>query len=356
MRVVHSVLDGGDLACAWDRFVEGHPLGWVTHLTAWKRILENSFRNIRAHFAILTDNASGEIAGGIPVYVSESWIKGKRLVSIPLATLSDPLVPATDGAGLLWNCLRQLQAETSSAYIEIRTCGCDPAVFRDLASDPVCDYKSHSLSLDSDLDSIFGRFHRTSIRHSIQRGEKAGLQAIESLDVDRFFGLYHHTRKRLGLPTLPKRFFEEIIRNLGESGRAGIVAATFNGEWVAAVLLLKWKARVSADALGWTEKFERLSPGCFVFWHAIRLAHERGYKIFDFGRTHKLNTGLMDHKRRWGTSVNDLPIYYVAKPAGAVINRGESAVGSSRILRNIVRYGPDPIAHLLGRLWYNHLA
>jgi CelD/BcsL family acetyltransferase involved in cellulose biosynthesis len=355
-QVIDSPLSG-DMARNWDKFVESHPLGWVTHLTGWKRVLEESFQNIRAHCLMLLDSASGEIVAGIPIYVSESWIKGKRLVSIPLATLCDPLVSETEGLDLLWNRLRLLQTETSSSYVEIRASRCDPAILHGVATETIFDYKSHSLSLDSDLDSILMRCHRTSIRHSIQRGTKAGLETVETCrDIDKFFELYHRTRKRLGLPTLPRRFFEAIIDHLGNAGKASLLAATLEGKWIAALLLLKWKGRVSADALGWEAEYDRLSPGCFVFWHAIRLAHEQGYKVFDFGRTHKSNIGLMDHKRRWGTQVSDLPIYYITESPRSLINRGESSVPGSFLIRDIIRFGPAPLARLLGSFWYNYLA
>jgi hypothetical protein len=75
----------------WDAFVANHPYGWVCHLSRWGSLIERCFKHIRAHFLADFDER-GEIVGGLPIYEVRSHLTGNRLVSIPYATLCDPLV------------------------------------------------------------------------------------------------------------------------------------------------------------------------------------------------------------------------------------------------------------------------
>src|SRR5512136_2928209 len=74
----------------WDNFVEHHPFGWVCHLSGWKKALERSFKHLKGHYLVLFSNDA--IRAALPVFEVKSWLTGKRMVSIPFATVCDPLI------------------------------------------------------------------------------------------------------------------------------------------------------------------------------------------------------------------------------------------------------------------------
>src|SRR5262245_12400266 len=76
----------------WDEFVQHHEWGLVGHLSGWKRAIEETFAHIRGQVLVLRSSDTGAILAGIPVYEVESRFVGNRTVSIPFATLCDPLV------------------------------------------------------------------------------------------------------------------------------------------------------------------------------------------------------------------------------------------------------------------------
>ena len=76
----------------WDKFVENHNWGWLCHLAGWKQVLEKSFKHMKGYFLVLLNNRKKHIKAALPVYQVKSWMTGNKLVSIPFATLSDPLV------------------------------------------------------------------------------------------------------------------------------------------------------------------------------------------------------------------------------------------------------------------------
>jgi lipid II:glycine glycyltransferase (peptidoglycan interpeptide bridge formation enzyme) len=221
-------------------------------------------------------------------------------------------------------------------------------------------FKHHSLSLEGDLEKIFSRIHRTSIRHPIKKAMTSGVKVESQTDIgalDRFYELYKRTRKRLGLPVVPILYFRSLWEEFCASGNIMLLSASLNGHWVTSLFLFKYKDRVSAEALGWDEDYRDSSPSSLIWWEAIRLAHSEGYKVFDLGRTDTANVGLMDYKRRWGTEVSDMPIYVIEKSVGAFSKQQAEKNGLvNTIVRNCIRFSPDPLFHAIGRLWYNHFA
>ena len=105
----------------WDAFVDAHPLGGLAQTSAWQRLLEGSFSHIHGRICAMVDDESQAIVAGIPVYTVRSWLLGNRVVSVPFATLSDPLVSDADQLDALLVRVKKLVAETSARYLEIRT-------------------------------------------------------------------------------------------------------------------------------------------------------------------------------------------------------------------------------------------
>ena len=64
----------------WDTFVKKHPFRWLSHLSAWKQVLEMSFKHIRGHFLAIRDYDSNRVVAGLPVYTVKVWLTGNKLV------------------------------------------------------------------------------------------------------------------------------------------------------------------------------------------------------------------------------------------------------------------------------------
>ena len=56
-------------------------------------------------------------------------------------------------------------------------------------------------------------------------------------------------------------------------------------------------------------EYNRLAVNNFMYWMLMKYGCERGYKIFDFGRSKK-GTGSFDFKKRWGMTMTELPYQY----------------------------------------------
>jgi lipid II:glycine glycyltransferase (peptidoglycan interpeptide bridge formation enzyme) len=75
------------------------------------------------------------------------------------------------------------------------------------------------------------------------------------------------------------------------------------------VLTLFYKDQVLPYYAGSLFEYRDLAPNDYMYWQLMKYGWERGYKIFDFGRS-KVDTGSYDFKRHWGFKPESLPYQY----------------------------------------------
>ncbi|MHC4568451.1 MAG: GNAT family N-acetyltransferase [Planctomycetota bacterium] len=340
----------------WDDFVAAHSHGWICHLAGWKKVLEGTFPHMRGHYLVLLDKDTKTIRAGLPVFEVTSWITGTRLVSIPYATLSDPLVSSAEDFGKLFESVLELSKQVRASYIQIRSHNSQPLI-RDQRVAGTYVYKHHYLQLSEDPERLRKNFHRTCVRQRISRAIKSGLTlrtADSESNLRDFYRLYVLSRKRLGLPPQPYVFFRLLWKIFLGSGRIHVLLALKGSKPVAASMLLKFKDRVSVEWMVSDSKYRDLSPNHYLFWEAMKNAWDEGFKIFDFGRTSRHNHPLMDFKTRWGTKIVDLPNYYYPRALSAKLAEPESSQ-SYRLMSAVLRRAPLCVTIPIGRFCYRHL-
>ncbi len=352
---IHTEIVDPERDPRWDQFVEKHPHGWICHLSGWKKVLEQAFKHMKGYYFVAVDD-NGEIKGGLPAFHVQSWLPGDRIVSVPFATLCDPLVDTPETLAILLSSLEELQANLKARYIEIRTLH-TPHLFEEHHFAAVRYYKHHFLKLDKAPDELKRKFHRSCVRQRISRAIKSNFQLkigeTES-DLAEFYRLQLMTRRRHNLPPQPYRFFRCLWDIFGPTGGVSVLLAKKDGYSAAAMILLKFGDRLSVEYSASDDSFTRMSPNHFLFWEAIRLAYEEGYKIFDFGRTAPDNKNLMDFKRRWGTQVVDLPQFLYPKDAKPVFVDGNDS-WKQRMVMRLCKYAPDSFQKVIGNFCYRHL-
>lgn len=350
VTVIDPMQDG-----RWDRFVESHAFGWLCHLSGWKRVLETSFPHLHGHYFALVQD--GEIRAALPVYEVRSRLIGRRLVSIPFATLSDPLVATSDDMAALLDAAIDLSKRIGIGAIEIRTL-LAPGFVLDERLGVSRLFKHHFLGLDNPLEEISRKFHRSCVRQRIARAKAGGIEVTggeTERDLREFYRLYLMSRKRLGLPPQPYHFLQSLWQTFYPEKRIGLLMAKKDGQPVAGLMLFKFRERVSAEFAAYDESFLNFSPLHALFWEAIQDARREEYKIFDFGRTSPDNGSLMDFKNRWGTTVIDLPHYYYPRMlCGRDAAKYDSF--SYRFVREICKTAPEPVRVGLGKFLYQHMS
>lgn len=342
----------------WDKFVINHPLGAICHLSGWRRVLETSFPHLKGHYLALTDGINHGIKAGLPVFEVNSWITGKRLVSIPFATLCDPLISNDEELSILLAAAKALARKISASHIEIRTMASPYLIENNAELGVVEKFKQHYILLDGNPESLLRSFHKTCVRKHIKKMGRKGLSlriSEDAEDLQYFYSLYAGTRKSRGLPALPFHFVKAIFSEFLPDKRVVLLVAEYESRILAGMVLFKFKDRVSAEFLGWDRDYADLQLSVYIYWEAIKMALKGGYKIFDFGRTDVNNHGLMDFKSHWGTQVKGLPqFYYPIEYAQSALSRNGTSL--RKLAGRVFGNAPGALYLHLGNFCYRHLS
>jgi lipid II:glycine glycyltransferase (peptidoglycan interpeptide bridge formation enzyme) len=339
----------------WDQFVANHSFGWVCQMKVWNEILGASFKHFTSRYLCLKEKVAGRIKAALPLFQVKSCITGKRLVSLPFATLCDPLVNSKDEFTRLFNAAKALKCESRCKYLEIRIFqagryvnGCNMCLQKN--------YKHHYLELNKSVNELKNSFHRTSVKQRIRKAEKSGIEINEAqndLEVEEFYRLHLSSRKRLFLPPHPRAFIQNIWKKLSARGMITLLFAKKNGRTVAAVLCFKFKERVSCEYSVVDNKYMHLNPNHLLFWTAIKNSKKEGFSIFDFGRTPAQHKGLIDFKRRWGTREVDL--IEILYPESMTCRLTDYAGNRRKIVNSLCKRLPPGILCHLGNFFYRHM-
>jgi hypothetical protein len=349
----------GDQEPEWDSFVLGHPLGSVYHTSEWKRAIEQAFPHIRGRFLVLRDGGSGQIQAGLPIYKVSSWLLGGRLVSVPFATVCDPLVTTLAEWDALAPELERERGRTGSKKLEIRavlSAGQLPPSFGSKSL-----FRHHALPLDRDFDALCLRFDKQSVRQKAEKARRAGVIVEERSD-KRAMMVSHSmlatTRRRLSLPPMPYRFFEALQSNL-RAEHLKIFLACQNEKPMACHIVLifkdQWISEYSANADGALSGVNQL-----LYLETIRQACAQGARKFSFGRTSIHSDGLLAYKRRWGTIEEKLTNYALHPDHGNEAQARNDDSGSEdsplyMLCKQVIAKAPLPVCKMIGDFCYRHL-
>src|SRR4051812_40180248 len=271
----------------WDTLVMSLPGHTFFHSSAWARVLEQSYGYKPVYFAKVEN---GQLRGLLPMMEVNSWLTGKRGVSLPFS----------DQCGLLgdWQALWEL------AIAEGRERGWKRVEVRDdLKRQPTeCSesesFYGHSIELCRDEEKIFAGFE-PSVRRAIRKGEKCGvkLEISHSLEaVQEFYRLHCHTRKKHGVPPQPFNFFANFHRHVIAHNHGFVVIARVNGRAIAASLFIHYGATAMYKYGASDENYQNFRGANLVMWHAIQWLARAGFDQLDFGRTDHASEGLRRFK------------------------------------------------------------
>jgi len=330
----------------WESLADRHPRASVFHTTAWLEVLHRTYGYRPVVYGF--PSSSGELTSGLVFCEVQSWLTGRRLVSLPFSDHCEPLVEAP--AELSELCAPAIQQAQNRLwrYVELRPVRIDLAKG---IGQPSEHYVLHRLDLRPTIEVLRRNLHADSIRRKIQRAEREGLRVesgnSEALLAD-FYGLHITTRRRQAVPPHPLKWFRNILHCLGKS--AALRVARNGKRAVAAVLTLE-KGTTLVYKYGCSDqRFHNLGAMQLVYWDMICDAKSRGLLEVDMGRSDLDNEGLIAFKDKWGTQRQELS--YVRYPAGSGGSGRE--IAHARTAKFLVSRSPDWLLAAVGNLLYPH--
>jgi hypothetical protein len=339
----------------WHAFVERHPRASIFHSVGWLEALRRTY-GFQA-VAYTTARAGVELEDGIVFCHANSWLTGKRAISLPFSDHCQPLVDSADTLAEVISFVHAERVRQGQKFAEIRPLHMEPSV---LSATPSIQssrtYCLHTLDLSSKSEDIFKKLHKDCIQRKIRRAEKEklGYCSDRSLSgLKDFYGLLVITRRYHGLPPQPFRWFTNLLDCLGD--QLTIHIASKDGVPVAAIMTLEFNKTVTYKYGCSNPQFNNLGGMPFLFWKAIWEAKAKGASEFDLGRSDLDNRGLIDFKDRLGSTRSTLFYYRDAhtqyNPSRASLLNQATHVFQRQILPRL----PDQLLIMAGRLMYKHV-
>ncbi len=209
-----------------------------------------------------------------------------------------------------------------------------------------------------DLTRPFAEVQRAADRNFRRQVKRATSEAfkIEHGDSDamlrRFYAIQLETRRRLGVPPQPFRFFSLVREVFAPSHGLEIWLASSAGCDQAAVVVLrdgpmlyaKWSARAAESAAG----------ASHLLFFSILEHHAGKATSLDLGRTDTRNTGLARFKAEMGAKPVPLPYSYFPRAPRHTSAEDPDRAGSR--LTRIWRRVPLPVTRAVGAIAYRYLA
>ena len=216
----------------------------------------------------------------------------------------------------------------------------------------------HVLRLPSDPEELRPGFKKQTWQQ-IRQAERNGLAARvgttrEDL-VDRYFALHVATRRRLGVPTQPRRFFERMWERVFEPGHGFVVFAEQDGEAAGAAVFLTGSRTLMYKYSASSPSLWRLRPNHLVLWTAMHEAIARGCTEMNFGRSEVENAGLRAFKSSWGAEERPL-VYSRLGDAGAKRAAAPGSGAAGKLAAVAIRRSPPVVCRSLGRAFYRFAA
>lgn len=332
----------------WARFVERHPRASVFHTVGWLKALQITYGY--EPIAFTTSPPTSDLQNAIVFCHIDSWLTGRRFVSLPFSDHCEPLCDSTEDLDFLIRNLQTAWKGQESKYIEIRPIHGN---FRqeDRRFAPAARYFLHRLDLGPELNEVFRSLDNDSVQRRIQRAERAPLaeRCGRSEDLFKeFYALFVITRRRHHLPPIPSAWFRNLIQEQGKA--LEIRVAYIDHTAIAAILTLHFRDVIYYKYGCSDARFNRYGATPWLLWRAIASGKSYGAKEFDMGRTQEDNAGLLTFKNHWVHHPERL--VYWKYPGAAVDSFGPWKL---KMAKRVFSHLPDRLLTMMGSLFYRHI-
>ena len=313
---VRALLPGED--ARWDSYVSRHPQGTFFHRTGWSRAVQEMFKHQPQHYVV---EQGRRWLGVLPMFLVNGPFLGKNLVSVPYSVYGGILCSDDRAHEALIEKAGQLGKELGIGFVEMRN------LERRSGDYPQSDlYVTFRCELPDDPAEVMARIpkkRRAEIRASREpkaaatskKRESFGITVTDDGTIDELYRLFSDNKRRLGSPTLPKKWFQALR---DEFGKAAVIHRAVDpaGRTIAAVMSFTFKDTVYAYYSGSLPDVNHTGVNNFIYCAIMEWAVENGYRRFDFGRS-RADSGPAKFKQNMGFVAEQLHYEYLLVGPGA---------------------------------------
>jgi hypothetical protein len=288
---------------AWDALLLTAERATIVHTAAWARVLRESYGYRPLYFSAVVD---GRLAGLIPVMEIDSFITGKRGVSLPFTDICHPIADSRTTFDALVGRIKEYGNQVGWKCVDFKGGGS--------GFDGVPHYAehfTHILDLGPDEAALRKAF-RESTRRNIRHAEKAGVEVTLSHTreaLEAFYELHCITRRHHGLPPQPWSFFAKIHEHIIARESGFVALGQHLGRTVAGAVYFQFRDRALYKYGASDRTYQNLRANNLVMWEAIRWLNCSGFRSLHFGRTEPENRGLLQFKNGWRAAEGKVAYY-----------------------------------------------
>ena len=278
------------------------------------------------------------------VFARSKRLFSTRLLALPFSDCAAPLAIDDEARAEF---LGALVSSNQSSSIEIRGAA-GPEPWRNVDC-----FEHWMLDLKRPFKDISAGFSRT-VRSGIKRAVKDRVQidrGSSAAYLARFFDLQLVTRRRLGIPPQPFKFFATVHQKFANGGNCEVWFATLRGRDEAGLVLLRDGDRLCYK---WAARLEHAHPGANHLLVARMIEAQAGRaSSLDFGRCDMRNSGLIRSKAEMGCVAR--PLTYTFFPNAPRAVSSEVLNGPMKLLSAVWKRLPLPVTRVLGEALYRYL-
>jgi len=319
--------------------------GTIFHSANWARLLSDSY-GYQPEYLTVSEN--GILKGCLPVMEVNSFLTGRRGVSLSFSDYCGSIVTGTGEFQPLFERTLELGRKNGWRYVEFRG---EKFLNNEL---PAKVYAHHLLELSREERVMHSRLRESTarnIRKAVKEGVTVGtcgtLQGVRD-----FYNLHCLTRKRQGVPPQSNRFFEKLHEHVISQGFGFTALARQGQDIVAGLICLHFGNNAIYKYGASNVEFQHLRANNLLLWETIKRCAQEGFCCLSLGRTDLDNEGLLAFKNGWGGSRTDLSYYrYDFTTDSFVCDREQDM----EVYRIILKKLPVNILRMLGKLVYRHM-
>jgi Acetyltransferase (GNAT) domain len=335
----------------WTELVQNHPRASVFHTVGWLKALQRTYGY--EPVAYTTSSPTGKLKNGLVFCRINSWLTGRRLVSLPFSDHCEPLCDSVQDMNFLIRYLQTALEHEEWKYVEIRPIHMNFGRTDDgIDFLPAATHSLHILDLRPELSELFRSLDKDSVQRRIRRAERAGL--VEKCGrsnslLKEFYALFVTTRGRHRLPPIPYAWFRNLVQYQGEA--LEIRLAYKDETPVAGILTLQFRDVVYYKYGCSEAQFNKFGAIPWLLWKAIAAAKSNGTMEFDMGRTEEGNAGLLTFKNHWVPQPKRL-VYWKFPDTSSLISEDGWKL---RMAKRVFSRMPDRLLTIAGNLIYRHI-
>ena len=317
---VCALADRAEFA-AWDAYVSAAADGSWFHTTAWMTAVQTTF----GHEPIYLEARRGErIVGALPLFLVRSLFGGRMLVSVPYGVYGG--VIADDGAvrSALRDALMRQVSRLRVATVDLRTIypgfeGFEP-------NDRYVTFRRELPDRPEDVLNWLPRKARAAARsgrnkHGLTIEFGHGLLPV-------VWRLYSASMRRLASINYPYRFLQLLVEHAPDRTLTSVVY--YRRRPVGGLLTLTHGDTVMPYFVGLDPPYRFAHVSNFLYLTVMEWAVERGYRVFDFGRSRRDNPGCCNFKRFHGFEATPLGYQRLADSRPVDLTPTGSTFGPAR--------------------------